>query len=81
MLTAFRGGLQSWLGARVLTRVFLSPKAAMAEPLIPWSPVPGGCFAANTQMLRDNGAMDRRPGIIASLGAGPPQRLWMALVQ
>ncbi|MCB5231081.1 MAG: biotin attachment protein, partial [Candidatus Cloacimonetes bacterium] len=36
---------------------FLPPEATMVNPLIPFSPLPGGALTANTQMLRDNGLM------------------------
>jgi pyruvate carboxylase subunit B len=38
---------------------FLPPEATMVNPLIPFSPLPGGALTANTQMLRDNDLMDR----------------------
>ncbi len=47
---------------------FLPPEATAVEPLIPWSPMPGGALTANTQMLRDNGIMDRYPEIIMAMG-------------
>lgn len=47
---------------------FLPPEAISVEPLIPWSPMPGGALTANTQMLRDNGIMDRYPEIIRAMG-------------
>ncbi len=47
---------------------FFPPEAAAVEPLIPWSPMPGGALTANTQMLRDNGIMDKYPEIIAAMG-------------
>jgi pyruvate carboxylase subunit B len=37
----------------------LNPEALAVEPLIPWSPMPGGALTANTEMLRDNGLMDK----------------------
>ncbi|TWU60237.1 2-oxoglutarate carboxylase large subunit [Rubripirellula tenax] len=46
---------------------FLPPEATAVEPLIPWSPMPGGALTANTQMLRDNGIMDRYPEIILAM--------------
>jgi len=46
---------------------FLPPEATAVEPLIPWSPMPGGALTANTQMLRDNGIMDRYPEIIQAM--------------
>lgn len=47
---------------------FLPPEALRVEPLIPWSPMPGGALTANTQMLRDNKIMDRYPEIIRAMG-------------
>lgn len=46
---------------------FLPPEAVAVEPLIPWSPMPGGALTANTQMLRDNGIMDKYPDIIKAM--------------
>lgn len=47
---------------------FLPPEALKVEPMIPWSPMPGGALTANTQMLRDNGIMDKYPAIIRAMG-------------
>lgn len=46
---------------------FLPPEAVAVEPLIPWSPMPGGALTSNTQMLRDNGIMERYPEIIRAM--------------
>jgi len=46
---------------------FLPPEATKVEPLIPWSPMPGGALTANTQMLRDNNLMDRYNDMIAAM--------------
>ncbi len=46
---------------------FLPPEATAVEPLIPWSPMPGGALTANTQMLRDNNIMDKYPEIILAM--------------
>ena len=46
---------------------FLPPEALSVEPLIPWSPMPGGALTANTQMLRDNGLMARYGEMIAAM--------------
>jgi pyruvate carboxylase subunit B len=46
---------------------FLPPEATTVEPLIPWSPMPGGALTANTQMLRDNHIMDKYPEIILAM--------------
>lgn len=46
---------------------FMPPEALKVEPMIPWSPMPGGALTANTQMLRDNGIMDKYPEMIAAM--------------
>ncbi len=46
---------------------FLPPEATKVEPTLPWSPMPGGALTANTQMLRDHGAMDRYPDLIRAM--------------
>lgn len=47
---------------------FVPPEARAVEPLIPLSPMPGGALTANTQMLRDNGLMDRYEEIAKNMG-------------
>ncbi|MBR4427406.1 MAG: biotin/lipoyl-binding protein, partial [Spirochaetales bacterium] len=47
---------------------FLPPEATKVNPNIPFFPLPGGALTANTQMLRDNGLMDRYPEIVAAMG-------------
>ncbi len=47
---------------------FMPPEATMVNPLIPFSPLPGGALTANTQMLRDNGLMDRYHEITMAMG-------------
>jgi pyruvate carboxylase subunit B len=46
---------------------FLPPESKAVEPMIPFSPMPGGALTANTQMLRDNGIMDRYQDIIEKM--------------
>ncbi|HEX2956135.1 MAG TPA: biotin/lipoyl-containing protein, partial [Chitinispirillaceae bacterium] len=46
---------------------FVPPEAKAVEPLIPFSPMPGGALTANTQMLRDNNQMDKYPEIIKNM--------------
>lgn len=46
---------------------FIPPEALHTEPMIPWSPMPGGALTANTQMLRDNHLMDRYAEIIKAM--------------
>mgnify|MGYP001284667437 CR=1 FL=1 len=47
---------------------FMPPEALAVEPLIPWSPMPGGALTANSQMMRDNNIMDRFPEVIKAMG-------------
>ena len=47
---------------------FMPPEAKAVEPLIPWSPMPGGALTANTQMMRDNDIMDKYPEVIKAMG-------------
>lgn len=47
---------------------FTPPEATMVNPNIPFFPLPGGALTANTQMLRDNGLMNRYPEIVAAMG-------------
>jgi len=47
---------------------FLPPEATAVEPLIPWSPMPGGALTANTQMMRDNNIMEKYPAVIKAMG-------------
>ena len=43
-------------------------EASKVEPMIPFSPMPGGALTANTQMLRDNNILDKFPEVIAAMG-------------
>ena len=47
---------------------FTPPESERVEPLIPFSPMPGGALTANTQMMRDNNCLDRFPEVIAAMG-------------
>ncbi|MBM75195.1 MAG: biotin attachment protein [Proteobacteria bacterium] len=46
---------------------FMPPEAKAVEPVIPFSPMPGGALTANTQMMRDNGMLDRYPDVIKEM--------------
>lgn len=50
-----------------LSKYFMPPEALHVEPMIPWSPMPGGALTANTQMLRDNGLMDKYGEMIKAM--------------
>ncbi len=47
---------------------FMPPEATATSPLIPFSPMPGGALTANTQMMRDNGILNRYDDIIRAMG-------------
>ncbi|MCP4217986.1 MAG: biotin attachment protein [bacterium] len=47
---------------------FVPPESRSVEPLIPFSPMPGGALTANTQMMRDNNIMDKYPEVIKAMG-------------
>ena len=47
---------------------FIPPEALAVEPMIPFSPMPGGALTANTQMMRDNQMMDRYTSVIENMG-------------
>ncbi|EAM0817433.1 biotin attachment protein [Campylobacter jejuni] len=50
-----------------LKEYFLPPEATMVNPLIPFSPMPGGALTANTQMMRDNNILDKFPHVIHAM--------------
>lgn len=45
----------------------MPPESRAVEPLIPFSPMPGGALTANTQMMRDNGILDKYPEVIKNM--------------
>ncbi|MBI9109085.1 MAG: biotin attachment protein [Spirochaetales bacterium] len=47
---------------------FMPPESERVEPLIPFSPMPGGALTANTQMMRDTNCLHRFPEVIAAMG-------------
>ena len=46
---------------------FMPPEAKAVEPMIPFSPMPGGALTANTQMMRDVGMLDKYPEVIKEM--------------
>ncbi|RXJ98360.1 biotin attachment protein [Arcobacter sp. CECT 8986] len=46
---------------------FIPPEATQVSPLIPFSPMPGGALTANTQMMRDNGTLEKFPQVIKAM--------------
>lgn len=51
-----------------MAKYFLPPEATSVNPMIPFSPLPGGALTANTQMMRDNGTFDRFPEVVKAMG-------------
>ena len=47
---------------------FTPPEAKAVEPQIPFSPMPGGALTANTQMMRDNGILEKYSEVAAAMG-------------
>jgi pyruvate carboxylase subunit B len=53
--------------ADCLKDYFIPPEATQVSPLIPFSPMPGGALTANTQMMRDNGTLNKFPEVIKAM--------------
>lgn len=51
-----------------MSKYFLPPEATAVNPIIPFSPLPGGALTANTQMMRDNGTFDKFPEVVKAMG-------------
>lgn len=51
-----------------MSKYFLPPEATSVNPIIPFSPLPGGALTANTQMMRDNGTFDKFPEVVEAMG-------------
>ncbi len=43
--------------AEKMDKYYLPPEAITVDPIIPFSPMPGGALTANTQMMRDNNSL------------------------
>lgn len=52
---------------KCMENYFMPPEAKAVEPLIPFSPMPGGALTANTQMMRDNKTMHKYPEVIKAM--------------
>ncbi len=50
-----------------MSKYFLPPEALEVNPVIPFSPMPGGALTANTQMMRDNDCLDKFPEVIKEM--------------
>ena len=50
-----------------MEKYYMPPEATAVNPVIPFSPMPGGALTANTQMMRDNGTLDLFPKVIENM--------------
>jgi pyruvate carboxylase subunit B len=50
-----------------LADYMIPPEATQVSPLIPFSPMPGGALTANTQMMRDNGDLEKFDEVIKAM--------------
>ena len=50
-----------------MDKYYLPPEAVAVNPVIPFSPMPGGALTANTQMMRDNDSLDLFPRVIENM--------------
>jgi len=52
---------------KCMEEYFVPPEATQVNPIIPFAPMPGGALTANTQMMRDNGNLDRFDEVINAM--------------
>ncbi|WP_456469938.1 biotin/lipoyl-containing protein [Caminibacter sp.] len=52
---------------KCLEDYFLPPEATQVNPIIPFSPMPGGALTANTQMMRDNNILHKFNDVIKAM--------------
>ncbi len=50
-----------------LSDYMMPPEATQVSPLIPFSPMPGGALTSNTQMMRDDGTLNKFPQVIKAM--------------
>ena len=50
-----------------MEKYYMPPEAKEVNPLIPFSPMPGGALTANTQMMRDNNSLHLFPEVIKNM--------------
>ena len=50
-----------------MDKYFMPPESKEVNPLITFSPMPGGALTANTQMMRDNNCLQLFPKVIAEM--------------
>ncbi len=50
-----------------MNKYFMPPEACQVNPIITFSPMPGGALTANTQMMRDNNCLNLFPDVIKEM--------------
>ena len=50
-----------------MSKYFMPPEACQVNPIITFSPMPGGALTANTQMMRDNNCLNLFPQVIKEM--------------
>jgi len=55
------------LFTRMMDKYYMPPEAKETNPLIPFSPMPGGALTANTQMMRDSNTLHLFPEVIKNM--------------
>jgi pyruvate carboxylase subunit B len=53
--------------SKCLKDYMMPPEATQANPIIPFSPMPGGALTANTQMMRDNGNLEKFDEVLLAM--------------
>jgi len=51
----------------ILSDYFIPPEATQVNPIIPFAPMPGGALTANTQMMRDEGNLEKFDHVIHAM--------------
>ena len=51
----------------IMKDYFIPPEATQVNPIIPFAPMPGGALTANTQMMRDEGNLDKFDAVIGAM--------------
>ncbi len=51
----------------IMKDYFIPPEATQVNPLIPFAPMPGGALTANTQMMRDEGNLEKFDQVIHAM--------------
>ena len=50
-----------------MDKYYMPPEAVTVNPVIPFSPMPGGALTTNTQMMRDNNSLHLFPDVIKNM--------------